>query len=275
MSSSDQNNALTYVIEGEAELFTVYYSYKMYYGVYPTTSAPIVDLFNSWSYDTEQELESLHMAGEPLIRILPMIWAYYSYGPLFIDNVSQGNWQIIDNQIFQSLPIKTREVIDPSNYTTDRKEYLLDMDPFLTSLNSTQKIMDVDELGYVLTYDMFKEWDYSAPEQIASDLIADNIVVYRGLQDDSLRLVWYTKWDRSDPSEFISAYKSIIEKKRNIVLPSGENDSSGYVMNDTIHRILIESVDSTVIIMEDYLPSYVDGWLEQLHRTKAYLHSTT
>jgi hypothetical protein len=274
LRSTDQSTALRYVVEGEAELFTMYYSYKQYYGSFPSSPDPIVSQFNYYQTLVDQDLDSLHQSGEPLIRQQPMLWAYYSYGPLFINAVSQGSWSAIDNQVFNSLPIKSAEVVFPAEYLTDRKEYLLDIDGFMDLLDSTQVVMDFDELGYVTTCVMFHEWDFSDYRQIAQGLLADNIIVYRGTADDSLRLIWYTRWkDAASSFGFRSAYAQLLKMKRDVTLPSAVVDGTTYVTNDTINKIYIEQTDSTVIVMEDYLPQYFDSWVGKLQSTKSYLRT--
>jgi hypothetical protein len=272
---SDQGNAYTFVFEGEAELFSVYYQFKLVTGLYPSSPSQVVTVLNMMGAQTEQMLDSLHLANQPLLIYQPLLWAYFPYGPLFINAVSQGNWSVIDNKIFASLPVKTREVVYPSNYITGRTEYLLDMSPFLSSLDSTQIVDDKDELGYVLTHVMFREWDNYSPDRASVGLTADNIIVYHGAQDSTLRMVWYTKWNgASSTSDFMSAYRLLVNKKRNIILDAGSINGNKYIVNDTINRIFIEQTDSTVIILEDYLPQYLNGWLDRLHATQSYLRAT-
>jgi hypothetical protein len=273
-TSSDQGNAFTFVLEGEAELFSVYYEFKLVSGQYPSSSSQVVTALDMMHSQAEHVLDSLHRANQPLLIYQPFLWAYYSYGPLFINQVSAGNWSVIDNKIFSSLPVKTREVIYPSTYLTGRTEYLLDMSPFLSSLDSTQIIDDVDELGCLLTQVMFREWDYYNPGLASAGLAADNIIVYHGTQDSTLRMVWYIKGDGTKTADFISAYRDLVFIKRNINLDPGIVIGTKSIVNDTINRIFVEQTDSTVIIMEDYLPQYFNGWLDRLHATQSYLRAT-
>jgi hypothetical protein len=273
VASSDQDNSLTFVLEGEAELFSVYYEFKLITGQYPSSSSQVVTVLQMMGNQAEHMLDSLHLANQPLLVYQPFLWAYFPYGPLFINEVAQGSWSAID-PVFASLPIKTRELIFPSTYLTGRTEYLLDMSPFLSSLDSTQIVDDKDQLGYLLAYVIFREWDNYTPGRASAGLAADNIIVYHGAQDSTLRMVWYTKWDgTSSTSDFMSAYRLLVNKKRNITLAPGSYNGNKLIVNDTINRIFIEQADSTVIIMEDYLPQYLNGWLDRLHATQSYLAS--
>jgi hypothetical protein len=271
--SSDRHYALRYVIEGEAELFTMYYSYKSYYGYYPATSAPIMGQF---SYDqdvVDAYLDSLHHAGEPLFSYQPMLWGYYSYGPKFIDAIAGQNWQTIDNTIFAALPLRTAEVLHPARYST-ANEYLLDLHRFSDALDSTQIVKDFDELGEMLTCVMFREWDFSTYRQIAQGLLVDNIIAYRGTQNDSLRLAWYTVWSgQVAATNFMSSYVQLVNKQRSIILPSPVQDSSRWIVNDTVNRVYIEQRDSSMFVLEDYPPRYLSNWISQLRWTKPYLKS--
>ena len=123
---------------------------------------------------------------------------------------------------------------------------------------------------------MFREWNFANYRQIAQGLIADNAIVYRGMFDDSLRFIWYTKWSGAiSNADFWAAYSSLIHQKRNIVLPPEFTVGSNSIINDTINKIYLERTDSTVIVMEDYVPRHFSNWLGRLHATKAYLSSSS
>lgn len=269
-TSSDEYYAINYTIEGEAELLAEYYSYRKAHGSWPSSSVPVVESFALMNQWIEEDVNRLHADGEPLLRILPFWWAYYSYGPLFINEVARGDWTVIDKKIFASPPGKTVEVMYPSLYTTNRKEYRMDMSAFLKTLGTTHEIVDVDELGYMLRCVLLREWNITGWKTVHKAIQADNIIVYREKDGTPLRLIWYTRWDGSNSRAFVDAYSSIVETRRKIRLPAGRSDVNGYTINDTINKVYIEQRDSTVIILEDYLPYHLNNWLEQLHATTGY-----
>lgn len=264
VKSSDQYYALMYTFEGEAELLAMYYSYKLYFGYYPSSSYPIMDVFDLLEGDANQVLDSLHGAGEPLMIHQPPYWAYFSYGPKFIDSVAGMNWSAIDNVIFASLPLKTSEVMHPWMYL-NKNEHVLNINGFIDGLDTTKVLYDVDELGEMLTCVLFREWDFSAYASIASALLTDKMIVFTDSSNDSLRLIWYTLWrDSLSGRNFMTNYSQIIARKRGIVQPVPVQVDTMVVYSDTVNRIYAEQTGNRLFVMENYQPGNRDALIQQL-----------
>ena len=150
---------------------------------------------------------------------------------------------------------------------------MLNTNSFLETLDATQEIIDVDELGYMMRCVLLREWNIATWKTVHKDVVADQMIVYRKQEGAPLGLIWYLQWDAPESvalTAFIEAYTSIVEERRGVNLPSGKTGSDGYTLNDTINKVYIEQRDSTIIIMEDYQPYYLDNWLNKLHTTTVY-----
>jgi hypothetical protein len=274
VGSSDQDYALRYVVEGEAELFGMYYSYKLYYGSYPSSSSPVMNAFSRDSGYVESYLDSLHLAGQPLLVRQPMLWAYYSYGPVFINAVAGMNWSVIDNTIFPSLPFRTAEVMHPSTYTTNRKEYLLDVSALTTYVDSANVIADLDELGEMMICVMFREFDNNLYKQIAQGLLADKVLLYHDTLNDSLRLTWFTYWaDSATAGNFMTNYASLVNRKKTISLPAPVLQGTRIVIADSVDRVYIEQNGQTVFTIEDYTPAMFSTLIAKMRGVNPYLRT--
>jgi len=264
VNSSDQYYALMYSVEGEAELLARYYLYKLSRGYYPSSSGPIMDMFNLYEIYANLDLDSLHAAGEPLVLYQPFYWAYYSYGPKFINEVVGMNWALIDNVVFASLPVKTSEVMHPQTYI-NKNEHVLNIDGFIGRLDTTQVIYDVEELGEMLACVMFREWDFSAYASIAGNLLADRMIAFSDSLDDSLRLIWYTLWsDSLAGRNFMADYSQIIARKRGIAQPVPVQVDTMVVNSDTVNSSYAEHTGNRVFVMEKYEPINRDAWIQEL-----------
>ena len=263
-TSSDQYYALDYTVEGEAELLAMYYAYKLYFGFYPSAPDPVMYQFGLDSAYTNAYLDSLHSAGQPLVSYQPDYWAYYSYGPMFINAVAGMNWSIIDNVIFAALPVMTSEIMHPLTYT-NKSEHSLNISAFIGKLDSTQVLYDVDELGEMLTCVMLREWNFGTYASIANGILADKAIVFSDSLTDSLRLIWYTLW--SDPSKgaaFMTSYASLIQSKLNITLPAPVVQGTKTVYSDTVHCVYAEQDSNYAFVMEHYEPANRDSWIARL-----------
>jgi hypothetical protein len=264
VTSSDQYWALTYCAEGEAELLAMYYMYKLYYGYYPLSHDPVMYQFDLYEGYANHDLDSLHAAGEPLILYQPFLWAYYSYGPKFIDSVVGMNWSLLDNVVFASLPVKTSEIMHPQTYI-NKYRHVLNINGFINGLDTTQKLKDVDEFGELLTSVLFREWDFSTYASIAGSLLTDRMIVFSDSLTDSLRLIWYSLWsDSLAGSNFLADYAQIIARKRAIAQPVPVQTDSMVVYSDTVNDIYAEQSGNRVFVMEKYEPAKRDVWIQQL-----------
>jgi hypothetical protein len=264
-ASSDQYYALDYTVEGEAELLAMYYAYKLYFGFYPSSSDPVMYQFYQDSAYTNAYLDSLHSSGQPLLSYQPDYWAYYSYGPIFINAVVGGmNWSIIDNVIFAALPVMTSEIMHPQTYIS-KSEHTLNIGAFINKLDSTQVLYDVDELGEMLTCVMFREWNFGNYASIANGILADQAIVFSDSLTDSLRLIWYTLWtDQPAGAAFMTGYASLVQSKLNITLPAPSVQGTKTVYDDTVHCVYAEQDSSYAFVMEHYEPANRDSWIAQL-----------
>lgn len=273
VTSGDQSYALRYVVEGEAELLCTYYEYKLYLGSYPSSSAPIMNAFDHWQLSTDTLLDSMHKAGEPMLVSQPTIWAYYSYGPKFIDSVAGTNWSVIDNVIFASLPTKTAEVMHPSTYINNRQEYELDA-VMLANYIGRSNLLDQDELGEMLTCVMFREWDFASYRQIAQGLLADQIFAYHDAASDTLRMAWYTYWqDSVTAASFMSNYASLAETKLGISLPAPAVQGAQNILSDTVDKVYIEQNGASVFVLENYPQSMFSGLVSNMRGVTPYLRT--
>lgn len=262
--SADQSYAFDYTVEGEAELLMEYYDFKLQVGIYPYSSDPIMSFFDTLAIKVNAYLDSLHYAGQPLISYLPDLWAYYSYGPIFINAVVGMNWPAIDNVLFASLPVKTAEIMHPETYIS-KSEHSLNINAFIDALDSTQKLYDVDEMGEMLTCDLLREWNFSNYASLADGLLADQIVVFSDQSIDSLRLIWYTLWTNpSKSAAFMNGYASLVQSKLNITLPSPIVQGTRTAYVDTINCVYAEQDSNYVFVMEHYEPTNRDSWIAQL-----------
>jgi hypothetical protein len=272
--SSDQAFAFRYVVEGEAELLSSYYGYKLYFGAYPWNNSSIVDYFDRAGAYYENMLDSLHIANEPLIVNQPFVWSYYSYGPLFLDYLVGTDWQIIDNIIFPNLPLKTSVILTPSKYP-DFNEYFIDLYDLVQFVDSNSsynnKIYEVDEFGAMLTSVMLREWDFSQYLTISQGLKADRSLIFGPSTSDSLKFIWYTIWDDQIKGQnFFFTYKQLIEKKRNITLPAAILDNGKNIVNDSINNVYIENSGSHVFAMENCTPAEVAFYKDSLRAVNGY-----
>jgi hypothetical protein len=252
---SDMYYAADYVIEGEAELLMDYYYFFLNSGAYPTTSTPVVNFLNQEQIGADADLDSMHQHGEPMLTNMPLQWEYFSYGPRFINAIAGMTWSIIDNTIFPALPLRMLEVLHPQKYSA-ANEYILNTQGLDSVIVQSNLIEDDDQLGELLADVMFREWDFSAFRDIPNGMTADESFVFQDLQTDTLRMVWYTYWkDSSAAATFFANYASLVNKKRNIVLPPAV-DSTGFVyVNDTVNNIYIELATSYVFTIENYKKS--------------------
>jgi hypothetical protein len=264
ITSSDRYYALDYTVEGEAELLTMYYAYKLFYGSYPSTPGPVVYQFDTMATIVNHFLDSLHAAGEPLLCYQPVYWAYYSYGPLFINAVAGMNWPIIDNVIFAALPVATSEIMHPQTYIS-KNEHSLNVTAMLTTLDNTQVLYDVDELGEMLTCVLFREWDFPGYASLAQGLLADKMITFSDSLTDSLRLIWYTLWQDSMKSAMFTAnYASLIQNKLNITLPAPVIQGTKTMYSDTVDCVYAEQDSTYAFVMEKYEPAHRDLWIAEL-----------
>jgi hypothetical protein len=268
---SDQYFAKNYAIEGEAELMSMNYFFKIYSGSYQDQTT-VMNYFSDAELEVNGMLDSMHLAGNPLYVSQPMYWMYYSYGPKFINAIVDKNWSLIDTKIFSSMPFKTSEILHPSKFT-NKQELLLDFNRLNDSIDSTFVIYDSDEFGEVLLCTMLREWDNNSYKVIADGLDADNATVFRDTQDDSLRFIWYTLWENEAKStEFFNNYLPLVQKKWGVTLPNAQIDSSGRTfVNDQKNRIYIEQDSTHVFTIENYSPDHLQGWIDQLRIVKSYV----
>jgi hypothetical protein len=258
-STSDQYYASDYVIEGEAELLMDYYWFKLVNGSYPSTATPVVSFLNQEQIGTEQYLDSLHQAGVPMLTNMPMQWEYFSYGPKFINAIAGMNWSIIDNTIFPALPLRMLEILHPSEYSSSN-EYWLDVTNLETAIVDSGVIQDEDELGELLSDVMFREWDFSSYSTIPTGMMADNVIVFRDLHVDSLRMVWNTYWtDSSAGASFFANYAALVNKKRGIQLPPAVDSGAIAFVKDTVNNIYIEQGGNYVFTIENYSKSSLNN----------------
>ena len=274
-TSSDQDWAARACIEGEADLLDTYYQYKLSFGQYPSTDVYVVNEFNSYALGAELYLDSLHIIGVPMIVEQPFVWLYYSYGPLFIDAIAGTNWSLIDSKIFVSLPYRSFEVMHPSLFGSSN-EYDLDMSKVTDSLSSefllNNNVGEVDQLGEVDMCVMFREWDFSSYKAISQGLMADEVAVARNPLDNALRMVWYTYWqDSTTASTFLTNYAALVNKKKSITLPAPVSDSGTVIINDTINKVYIEQAGNHVFTFENYAPTSLNSYINELRNVKAYL----
>lgn len=271
VSTSDRSYGLQYVLEGEAELLSIYYYYKMFYGSYPSSSGPIMSYFDEVAVWANNELDSMHNAGEPLLLKQPFYWAYYSYGPRFINGVVGMNWSLIDANIYPRLPIKTCVAIHPAGFPT---EYHLDFDTVVSFIDTTF-LYDVDELGEVLMNVLFREWDFPDYLQLAEGLLADNMVAYRTQMSDSVRTGWYTYWqDAAKSATFFTKITSLINMKRNITLPSATQSGDTAVVYDAMNKVYIESNAGYVFILENYQSGQLQELITRMRGVKWYVNGS-
>lgn len=271
---SDQYWASDCVIEGEAVLLESYYGYKLSNGAWPTTATPIVGELNLEQIETDAYLDSLHQAGEPMLVNMPLNWEYYSVAPRFINAIAGMNWSIIDNTIFPAMPLRMLEVLHPSEYSASN-EYWLDAGNLETAIVDSGVIEDEDELGELLSDAMFREWDFSAYSSIPYGMMADNIIAYRDMHVDSLRMVWNTYWtDSTAGASFFANYAALVNKKRGIQLPPPVDSGAIAVVNDTVNNIYIEQGGSYVFTIENYSKPSLNNLIANCRTVKPTLLSS-
>ncbi len=264
VNSSDEGNALRYVLEGEAEMLGTEFLYKIEAGHYPTSFTSIIRYFNAVALSVDSMLDSLHGFNKPLLAQQPLYWAYYSYGPLFIYDNTSADWSQIDSKVFAWLPQKTFEVLHPEKYAA-YSERFLDMSSFADRLNSIDTVYDYDELGEVLTCVMFREWDFSNYRDIADGIVADRIIAYTGNNSVRLRLIWNTEWsDSTNANDFLTNYALLVNKKRSLALPLPQSVDARVVILDTVSRVCLEQNGNRVMVLEDYIPAELDTLRTQL-----------
>ena len=259
VSSTDESNALRYVVEGEAEMLCTEFSFKLATGQYPTSFSPIINYFNSVQNDVNLYLDTIHYQNKPLLAQQPLYWAYYSYGPLFIYSVTSGDWSQIDSKIFAWLPQKTFEVMHPEKYAAYSERYL-NMNAFVNNLNSIDTVYDYDELGEVMTCVMFREWDFPDYKDIADGLVADRIIAYTGNNSGRFRLIWNTEWtDSTNANDFLANYALLVNKKRNVQLPLPQTVDARLIIQDSVSHVYLEQFGNRVMVLEDYIPADFDS----------------
>jgi hypothetical protein len=269
-ASTDRYYAGNFTIEGEATLLMNYYAFKLMTGAYPTSATKVVNYLDQQQTMADQELDSMHRAGDPLLASMPLIWEYYSYGPTFVNAISGMKWSTIDSKIFQRLPVRMLEVLHPQKYSTSN-EYTLNVLSLENTLSNSNSLVDVDELGELMADVMFREWNFSSYQAIADGMMADNVIVYRGLQSDSLRMIWNTYWqDSAAAASFFTNYASLVDKKRNIQLPSPVNSGKYSYINDTRNKIYIERSKSYVFTLENYQTSSLNNDLTLCRAIQPY-----
>lgn len=268
--TSDRSYGLQYAIEGEAELFSFYYLHKIWFGVYPSTSQWVMDQFDAMAVIINNDLDSIHRSKEPLVLKQPFYWAYYSYGPRFVNSVAGRDWQLIDANIYSKLPIKTRAALHPETFP---QEYSLDFNRVYDFLDSTQVAYgDVDELGEVLMNVLFREWDFPDYLQLSEGLLADNMVAYRTQMSDSVRTAWYTYWqDPAKSAVFFTKIASLINMKRNITLPAAAQRGDTSVVNDSVNKVYIETNGGHVFVLENYQRNQLDELITRMRGVKWYV----
>ncbi len=263
------------MIEGEAELLENYYAYKLEVGAYPSSPTPIVNQLNYDQIWADALLDSMHQAGEPLFANMPFLWEYYSYGPKFINAIAGMNWSIIDNTIFPALPLRMLEILHPSEYSASNEYFLNTQSLENAVVGSNYAVEDDDELGELLADVMFREWDFDSYASICDGIMADHVMVFRDLQVDSLRMIWYTYWqDSSASSAFFTNYANLVNKKRNILLPAAVDSPTYAFINDTVDNIYIEQSASYVFTVENYQKSSLNGFITQCRLLKPQLNGT-
>jgi hypothetical protein len=269
--SSDQHYAQLYTIEGEATYFGIFYLYKMLYGNYPPNSSPVRNAFTSIAVSVNKDLDSLHNIGKRLYIYQPVQWAYYSYGPLFIDSVAGGaNGSIVDSKIFASLPVKTSEVMHPVNFVTpNRSNYNLNLTPFLNVATLTHSIYDADALGEMLLCVLFREWNNPYYLANSSGLISDQIFVLGNAAGDSLSLAWYLTWNTASQAQaFVANYRSILCAKYGLVLPSITFNSTNAILDHPQNlNLYVEQIGTDVIVLEKYPTDKKALWINALKQT--------
>lgn len=267
--SSDQSYGVQYVLEGEAELFSIYYHYK-YNGEYPL-SYDVMWIFDTMAVLVNKDLDSMHNIGKLLLNEQPFSWAYFSYGPKFINSVVGQNWALIDANIYPRLPVKTCVVMHPNIFPT---EYQLQFNAVASFIDSTQIMYEVDELGEVLMNVLFREWNFNTYLQLAQGLRADNIVAYRNQTSDSVRIGWYTYWqDNTKSADFFTNIAVLISAKRNITLPAAMRLSDTSIVNDTLNKVYIEQQADHVFVLEDYETSQLSELIARMRGVKWYINS--
>jgi|GEM_PF-7037025 hypothetical protein len=271
---SDVFFARRYVIEGEAELLENYYAYKLSLGVYPSSPTPIMNQLNQDQIWADALLDSMHQAGEPLLANMPFLWEYYSYGPKFINAIAGMNWSIIDNTIFSALPLRMLEILHPSEYSPNN-EYFLNTESLdsTISIELSDSIEEEDQQGELLTDVIFREWNFDAYATISDGIMVDDVIVFKDLQTDSLRMIWYTYWqDSSAGSTFFTNYANLVNKKRNILLPAAVDSPTYVFINDTMDNIYIEQAGNYVFTLENCAKSELNGFIGQCRLLKPQLY---
>ncbi len=267
-ASSDQYYAAHYPVEGEAQLLMEYYGFKLATGAYPASATPVVNRLAEEQTAVDVYLDSLHRAGEPLLSSMPFFWEYYSCGPKFINAIAGMNWSTIDTKIFRQLPLRTFEVLHPQQYAAGN-EYVLNVRGLEMSLADSYELVDEDELGELLSDVLFREWNFPSYRDIPNGMTADNVIVYRSPQSDSLRMIWNTYWrDSSAAAGFFAGYAGLVGKKRNIQLPPPVRSGKYSYVNDTLRNIYIEQSKSSVFTLENYQKSTLSACVTQCRAIK-------
>ena len=269
--SSDSYYAVIYTIEGEAELLCDYYMFKLYDGTFPSSSVLMIDYLKENQILCDEFLDSLHLEGEPLLAIMPMIWEYYSYGPLFINEVAGMQWSLIDSRIFTALPMRMFEVFHPEKYSGSN-EYALNVWSLENAIAvGSNEFIDEDELGELLVRVMFREWDFDSYMDIADGMLADNIIVYQSPSSDSFSMIWNTHWrDTPSAAGFFINYASLVNKKWGILLPDPVNTGTYSFINDTHNKIYIEQSEKYVFSIEKYRESTLETYIAQCRAVQPF-----
>jgi hypothetical protein len=266
--TTDQYFASKFVVEGEAELMEDYYYCKLSYGSYVTPSQPISSLLASDQIWADQTLDSLHLAGEPMLTNMPFIWEYYSYGPTFMNAIAGTNFGIIDNSIFPSMPSRMLEIFHPGKYNT-ANEFYFDVSG-LESLIGSSNIVWEDELGELMTDVMLREWNIPSFKTVSTGIVTDMNIVFSDPLTDSLRMVWSTGWqDSTTAAAFFTNYITVVNNKRSITLPqpvmqpSTATSGAYQFVNDTVNNIYLEQSGANVFTVENYKKTELQGFITQ------------
>jgi len=258
----NQRLGLEYALEGEATLFHKYFTYLLMYGDYPAQSDSILRWLDTNESDIQSHLDSLHAYGAPLIVRQPTYWAYYSYGPKFINAIAGMDWDLIDNKIYPKFPFGVGAVLFPARNFQER---MLNAGAINDLVNNTQRLIDVDELGPVITSVLFREWDFPGYKTIMAGLLADDAIVYTDRTTDTLRFIWYTNWAGGDEANlFWKNYVPLLNKKWKITLPDSVMHGDTAIIKDPRSGMYLEKYGTNVFVIEHYVPLALDTMVNRL-----------
>lgn len=247
-SSSDQVRAFRSVVEGEAEMLSTQYHFKLIYNYLPD-SLQMSMILEDFQAGYDAYCQDLHDSGYCYFSVMPFFESY-SYGPLFINAVTHyDRWLEIEN-VFLRMPGKMREIMHPEKYLNpDLSEYLIDLAPLRTFFGSRWVQYDNDALGESALRVIFREWGNSSFASISVGLKSDRIAVYGNASTDTLMMFWHTIWqDSVAAARFVNAYKPIAEQKWGVTL--SHSDSAD--VDQQTHKVYLGHASNKVWIMENY-----------------------